>query len=62
MLDLCPWGTGAGNQPDLQMRFVPAAAVTADGVNAYKKFAEIQNEGDFWPSGWTVQLLNVKPK
>ncbi len=30
---------GNSKQPDLQMRFVPAVPVTADGINAYVKFA-----------------------
>lgn len=53
---------GNSKQPDLQMRFVPAVPATADGINAYVKFAKIKEAGDYWPSGWALQLLNVKPK
>ena len=54
----------AGNpkRPDLQMRFVPAVPATADGINAYVKFAQIKKAGDYWPSGWALQLLNIQPR
>lgn len=54
--------SGAGKQPDLQMRFVPAVPVTADGINAYVAFSKIKAAGDYWPSGWALQLLNIQPK
>lgn len=60
MLLLCL--AGNRKQPDLQMRFVPAVPATADGINAYVKFAKIKEAGDYWPSGWALQLLVVKPK
>lgn len=53
---------GSKKQPDLQMRFVPAVPVTADGVNAYVAFSKIKAAGDYWPSGWALQLLNIQPK
>ena len=59
-----PWKpcAGAGKQPDLQMRFVPAVPVTADGINAYVAFSKLKEEGEPWPSGWALQLLNIQPK
>ena len=53
---------GDGGQPDLQMRFVPAAPPLADGVNAYAEFGKIKQRGEYWPGGWTLQLLGIRPK
>lgn len=53
---------GTPKRPDLQMRFVPAVPATADGINAYVKFSQIKKAGDYWPSGWALQLLNIQPR
>ena len=36
--------------------------VTADGINAYVAFSKLKEEGEPWPSGWALQLLNIQPK
>ena len=53
---------GDGGQPDLQLRFVPAAPPVADGVNAYAEFGRIKEKGEYWPGGYTIQLLGIRPK
>lgn len=57
-----PCDAGDPRRPDLQMRFVPAVPATADGINAYVKFSQIKKAGDYWPSGWALQLLNIQPR
>eukprot|EP00884_Botryococcus_braunii_P020619 jgi/Botrbrau1/7240/Bobra.0021s0023.1 len=50
--------TGSGD-PDLQIRFVPGCALSADGINSYVDFSK--NKAKF-PTGVTFQLLCVRPK
>ena len=53
---------GPGEQPDLQVRFVPGYALEADGIGAYVAFGKLKDQGERWPTGYTMQLLNVRPK
>lgn len=43
--------------PDLQMRFLPARAVTADGMNSFAKFRETTR----LPDGFSFQSIAVRP-
>lgn len=44
--------------PDLQMRFLPARAVTADGMNS---FATFRTRKTYLPDGFTFQSIAVRP-
>jgi len=46
------------SSPDLQMRFLPARAVTADGMNS---FASFRNRRERLPDGFTFQSVAVRP-
>jgi hypothetical protein len=52
-----------GQQPDLQVRFVPAASLDPDGVGSYVLFGQLAKLGLKYPSGFTfqVQLLSLSP-
>jgi choline dehydrogenase-like flavoprotein len=54
--------TLSGPQPDLQVRFVPASALDPDGVGSYVLFGQLAKLGLKYPSGFTFQLLVVRPK
>jgi choline dehydrogenase-like flavoprotein len=54
--------TLGGDQPDLQIRFVPGMALNKDGISAYVDFAQLKKRQLKWPSGLTFQLLAVRPK
>ena len=51
--------TGQGD-PDLQIRFVPGLALDPDGIGSYAAFGKLKDQK--WPSGYTFQLLAVRPK
>ena len=59
----CQWTvsarTGQGD-PDLQIRFVPGLALDPDGIGSYAAFGKLKDQK--WPSGYTFQLLAVRPK
>lgn len=44
------------------MRFVPAMPLEADGIGAYVAFTKLKEMGKRWPTGWAIQLLNIRPK
>ena len=46
--------------PDLQIRFVPGLALDPDGIGSYAAFGKLKDQK--WPSGYTFQLLAVRPK
>jgi choline dehydrogenase-like flavoprotein len=50
-----------GADPDLQVRFVPAAALNPDGISSYIEFGRLASLGRRWPTGVTMQLLGVRP-
>lgn len=54
--------TLGGKQADLQVRFVPASALDPDGVGSYVLFGQLARLGIKYPSGFTFQLLAVRPK
>ena len=54
-----PACTGQGD-PDLQIRFVPGLALDPDGIGSYAAFGKLKDQK--WPSGYTFQLLAVRPK
>lgn len=45
-----------GKQPDLQVRFVPAASLDPDGVGSYVLFGQLAKLGLKYPSGFTFQV------
>lgn len=49
-------------QPDLQIRFAPASALSPDGVETYAMFGRLKDEGKKWPSGFKFQLVTVRPR
>lgn len=54
---------GAGQaQPDLQVRFAPASALVPDGVETYAMFGRLKEEGKKWPSGFSFQLVAIRPQ
>ena len=58
-LPLCHAG---GKQADLQLRFVPASSLNNDGVSAYRDFADLKSSGVKWPTGFTFQIIAVRPE
>jgi len=46
-----------GSSPDLQMRFLPARAVTADGMNSFATFRDVRHI----PDGFSFQSIAVRP-
>jgi hypothetical protein len=52
-----------GKQPDLQVRFVPAASLDPDGVGSYVLFGQLAKLGLKYPSGFTfqVQMPSLSP-
>ena len=46
-----------GKQPDLQVRFVPAASLDPDGVGSYVLFGQLAKLGLKYPSGFTFQVI-----
>jgi choline dehydrogenase-like flavoprotein len=44
--------------PDLQLRFVPVRAVTADGMNSFAKFRDVRH----LPDGFSFQSIAVRPQ
>ena len=48
-----------GKQPDLQVRFVPAASLDPDGVGSYVLFGQLAKLGLKYPSGFTFQVLVI---
>jgi len=54
--------TLGGEQPDLQVRFVPAPSLDPDGVGSYVLIGQLAKLGMKYPSGFTFQLLAVRPK
>jgi len=46
------------SSPDLQMRFLAARAVTADGMGSFTKFRDITDH----PDGFSFQSIAVRPK
>jgi hypothetical protein len=59
MLEVLLAGAGQ-SQPDLQIRFVPGLALDPDGIGSYAAFGKLKDQK--WPSGYTFQLLAVRPK
>ncbi|KAK9838967.1 hypothetical protein WJX74_006865 [Apatococcus lobatus] len=49
-------------QPDLQIRFAPASALVPDGVETYAMFGRLKEEGKKWPSGFSFQLVAIRPQ
>lgn len=47
---------------DLQIRLVPALSLDPDGVNSYAAVGRMKETGERWPSGYTLQLIAVRPK
>eukprot|EP00891_Asterochloris_glomerata_P004901 jgi/Astpho2/4901/Aster-05830 len=54
--------TLGGKQADLQLRFVPASSLNNDGVSAYRDFADLKSSGVKWPTGFTFQIIAVRPE
>lgn len=52
--------TTGTTQADLQLRFVPAASLSPDGISAYVIFGELKKRGENWPAGASLQLLAVR--
>jgi hypothetical protein len=50
--------SAGGKQPDLQVRFVPAASLDPDGVGSYVLFGQLAKLGLKYPSGFTFQVNN----
>ena len=55
------WGAGDG-RVDLQLRMVAAMSLDPDGVNAYVAIGKLAEQGKSWPTGYTLQLLAVRPR
>ena len=53
-------GCAGQSEPDLQIRFVPGLALDPDGIGSYAAFGKLKDQK--WPSGYTFQLLAVRPK
>ena len=57
-----PSAHAGGKQADLQLRFVPASSLNNDGVSAYRDFADLKSSGVKWPTGFTFQIIAVRPE
>ena len=62
LLQRCPSAHAGGKQADLQLRFVPASSLNNDGVSAYRDFADLKSSGVKWPTGFTFQIIAVRPE
>jgi len=53
-------------EPDVQIRYVPALSIDADGVSSYAAFDRLRGRGKGggggWPSGVTFQVVACRPK
>ena len=50
-----------GEQPDLQVRFVPAPSTDPDGVGSYVLIGQLAKLGIKYPSGFTFQVTLRRP-
>ena len=61
-MSACMLHCAGDGKVDLQVRLVPALSLDPDGVNSYAAVGKLKESGQKWPTGYTLQLIAVRPK